>query len=324
MSKGVTLVIPTYNRAELLRHALASVQRLHVPDGWTAEVLVVDNNCTDHTPAVCAESSATGPLPVRRVVEVRQGLNHGRNRGIEEAAFDHLVYLDDDMVVDPGWLEGYSELHEHFAPDAVMGPVEPLFEEAAPAWMTSRMIESVSSTYSQKGDEPIVVPAERAHELPGCNFAVLRKVAVEVGGFHPELDRCGAGMLAGGDWEFGERLVRQRKKIAYSPKCRIRHLVSRHKISREGLLSRWEGMGATTIALMRLRGEDLSLGLRIRFGARMLRFVIRSWCSRLIGDRTAAFHWELESRMLRGLLSATPVARALRGNIAAPEKRGSS
>lgn len=313
MSNGFSIIIPTYNRAELLRTALKSVQELLVPDGWSAEILVIDNNSTDHTSHVAEEVARTGPIPLRRVVETKQGLNHGRNRGIQEASFEHLVYLDDDMLVDADWLEGYVEAWETFRPDAVVGPVEPWFEQEPAAWMTPRMIESVTSAYSRKGDRIGIVPKEHANELPGCNFSVLRSAAREVGGFHPSLDRCGAGMLAGGDWEFGERLVLLGKRVVYSPKCRIRHFISRHKISREGLRARWEGSGATAGAMMRLRGQELPFGRGLHLFLRMVRFFGRSFRCRIVGDGTTAFRWELEALNLRGLLFKTPRNLQARG-----------
>lgn len=303
---GFSIIIPTYNRAELLRTALKSVQELRIPDGRAAEIIVVDNNSTDHTADVAEEMARNGPIPLRRVVETQQGLNHGRNRGIQEACFEHLVYLDDDMQVNPGWLEGYVEAWETLHPDAVVGPVEPWFEEEPASWLTPRMIESVTSAYSRKGDRIMIVSADRAHELPGCNFGVLRHVAQEAGGFHPALDRSGAGMLAGGDWEFGQRLVRLGKRVVYSPQCRIRHFISKHKISREGLRARWEGSGATAGAMMRLQGQVIPFPRRLRLFIRMNRFFVRSWRYRVAGDETIAFHWELEALNLRGLLFKIP------------------
>jgi len=297
-----SIIIPTFNRAGLLRKAIESVQGLEIPEGWSGELLVIDNNSTDETPAVVREFDEGAPIRARYVKETTQGLNHGRNRGLREARYEHLIYLDDDMLVDPGWLVAYAGVQAELAPDAVVGPVEPMFEVDPPEWMTERMIESVTSAYSRKGDEVMVLPAERAHELPGCNFAVRRTVALDSGGFHPSLDRCGTGMLAGGDWEFGERLARSGRKVVYAPGCRIRHLISRNKISRDGLRARWEGSGATGRAMMQLRGESLPGRRRVRFFLRMVRFFGRVIRYRVAGNRREAFRWELEALSLRGLL----------------------
>lgn len=303
---GFSVIIPTYNRAELLRKALESVQALRMPPGWTGEILVIDNNSTDSTPLIARESARPGPLPVRHIIEANQGLNHARNRGLHEADFEHLIYLDDDMQVDPGWLQSYVHAQSELTPDAVVGPVEPMFEETPPDWLSRRMIESVTSSYSQKGDNLILLSKGQANELPGCNFAVLKHVALEVGGFHPSLDRCGTAMLAGGDSEFGERLAMAGKRVAYSPGCSIRHLISRSKISRAGLRARWEGSGATRRAMMRIRGEDIAFLKKVHLTLRMLRLYGRATRSAMFGDVHAAFQWELEALSLRGLVFGGP------------------
>lgn len=303
---GFSIIIPTYNRAELLRKALASVQRLHIPEDWNAEIIVIDNNSTDHTYSVVVQSHDEGPLLVRYVIEKNQGLNHSRNRGLAEARFEHLVYLDDDMTIFPDWLVGYMEALGRFSSEAVVGPVEAVYEEAPAEWMTERMIESVSSTYSQKGKNLILVPPERAHELPGCNFAVRREVGLKLGGFHPALDRSGRGMLAGGDWEFGERLVRNGYSTAYSPKCMIYHLVNSHKLSKPGLRARWQGLGATARALEKLRADEKPIGRRIHLALRMARLFVRSTRYSMVGDDKAAFRWELEACQLKGYLFHSP------------------
>ncbi|HEX6608456.1 MAG TPA: glycosyltransferase, partial [Chloroflexia bacterium] len=61
----VSVVIPTYNRAELLRAALESVQAQTAP---VAEVVVVDDGSTDDTAAVVAEFADRG-LPMRYLAE---------------------------------------------------------------------------------------------------------------------------------------------------------------------------------------------------------------------------------------------------------------
>lgn len=300
--KGFTIIIPTFNRAELLKIALDSIQRIEVPDGWDVETLVVDNNSTDSTSEVVEQYATYASIPVRCITERKQGLNYARNRGLAAANYDHLVYLDDDMTIAPSWLKGYVETFEQFAPHAIVGPVDPVFEESPAEWVTSRMLDSVNSSYSQKGDKAFILSPKEAHEIPGCNFCVLKPVAEAVGGFHPALDRSGSGMLAGGDWEFGERLARGGYRTAYSPRCRINHLISRKKLSRDGLRARWRGLGATRRTLESLRGESPSLGRRLRLFIRMIRFFSRMVGFRSIGDSGSAFRWELESQNLQGYL----------------------
>ena len=58
----VTVAICTWNRADLLDRTLAQMHRLWIPEGVTWELLVVNNNCTDHTDEVINRHAAALPL----------------------------------------------------------------------------------------------------------------------------------------------------------------------------------------------------------------------------------------------------------------------
>ena len=66
----LTVAICTWNRADLLDRTLAQLRTLRVPAGLMWELLVVDNNCTDHTRAVLARHA--GSLPLVPLREPRQ------------------------------------------------------------------------------------------------------------------------------------------------------------------------------------------------------------------------------------------------------------
>jgi GT2 family glycosyltransferase len=302
---GVSIIIPTYNRAELLGTALESVQRLLVPKNWEAEILVIDNNSSDHTAAVVRDAKQ-GPLPVRWLLEMNQGASHARNRGASEAAFEHLIYFDDDELVDAGWLEAYVAVQAAYHPDCIVGPVEPLFEQVPPKWMTSAILNPVTSSYSRKGPREGLLPPAHAHEIPGGNFGVLRSVFFEVGGFHP-------AMLAGEDFEFGARLVLSGKNIAYAPGCRIRHRIDHQKLSPIGLCARSRGWGATQRALMQLRGDPLSAMEQLRLLLRLARFFSRDVGYRLQNKKGHALECKLETERISGLLFTKPSHRRITG-----------
>lgn len=308
---GVSIIIPTYNRAELLRAALESVQHLSVPESWEAEILVIDNNSSDHTAAVVRESKQ-GSFPVRWILELNQGVSHARNRGASEAAFEHLAYFDDDELVDKGWLEAYAAVRMVHHPDCVVGPVEPLFEQVPPKWMTSAILNPVTSSYTWKGPRAGLLPATHAHEIPGGNFAVLKSVFFEVGGFHPEVP-------VGEDFEFGGRLVLSGKSVAYAPGCRIRHRIDRQKLSVAGLCARSKGWGATQRALMQLRGDTLSAKAQLRLLWQLVRFFSRDIGYRLQNKKGHALECRLETERIFGLLFTRPWQRRISGLNREPE-----
>ena len=153
----------------------------------------------------------------------------------------------------------------------------------------------IGSMYSQKGNHPLVLSPQVAHEIPGCNFGVRRDIALQVGGFDNALDRIGVGLLAGGDTEFGMRLVRSGKRVVYEPRCRIDHLISVAKLEPEYLRHRAKGMGLTTAKLRSMHGPPRRVSDWVKAGKRTAGVWIRWQKHRTFGTSADAFEWELRT-----------------------------
>jgi glycosyltransferase involved in cell wall biosynthesis len=99
----VSIIIPTYNRAQLLRLTVESVLAQTYP---ALEIIVVDDGSTDDTPAVMAQYAG-------RVIYLRQA-NQGeaaaRNRGIRTASGEYLTFLDHDDLFLPTKIERQVEV----------------------------------------------------------------------------------------------------------------------------------------------------------------------------------------------------------------------
>src|SRR5512144_2527935 len=80
----LSVVISTYNRAGVLARALESLCDQDL-DPSRYEIVVVDNNSTDHTPEVIRSFAGKAP-EVLSVFEPRQGVSYGRNTGIFTAS----------------------------------------------------------------------------------------------------------------------------------------------------------------------------------------------------------------------------------------------
>lgn len=94
----ISVVIPTYNRAELLRLTLDSVK---AQTSAAFEVIVIDDGSTDHTREVCAEYGQF----IRYVHQSNAGLSAARNAGIREASGDWIALCDSDDLWTPRKLE---------------------------------------------------------------------------------------------------------------------------------------------------------------------------------------------------------------------------
>ena len=94
----VSVIIPTYNRAAMLRQALESV-RLQEVEG--VEIIVVDSESTDGTPQVVQEFQPG----IVYLKQSRQGVAAARNLGIRNSKAPYIAFLDSDDLWLPGKLK---------------------------------------------------------------------------------------------------------------------------------------------------------------------------------------------------------------------------
>ncbi len=106
MSAGstVSVIIPSYNRAEWLPATVASVLAQTHP---ATEILIIDDGSTDNTREVCAGF----PAPVRYIRQANAGVGAARNHGMREARGEYVALVDSDDVWEPAKLEVQTALH---------------------------------------------------------------------------------------------------------------------------------------------------------------------------------------------------------------------
>lgn len=99
----LTVLIPTYNRAEILRETLEAMCKVE-RDGLVAEFVIIDNNSSDNTKEVV--ESFTFRLPIRYLFEPRPGKNCALNKALNEVKLGEIVvFTDDDVTPQPDWLK---------------------------------------------------------------------------------------------------------------------------------------------------------------------------------------------------------------------------
>lgn len=105
---NVTVILCTYNRCQILEKALSSIAASTLPQGVEWEVLVVDNNSRDQTREVAEDFCRRYPGRFRYLFEPNPGKSYALNTGIREARGDVLAFLDDDLTVEPTWLQSLT------------------------------------------------------------------------------------------------------------------------------------------------------------------------------------------------------------------------
>src|SRR6516162_7977827 len=183
----ITVAICTFNRAESLRRTLASLTAMRIPSDLAWEVVIVNNNSTDHTDEVIGEY--VDRLPVRGEFEPRAGKSNALNRAIDVAKGDYILWTDDDVVVDAGWMTAYVDAFRRW-PDAAVfgGRITPRYEAPVAKWV----IESESVLFGPYairdfGDRVHPLSADDEGYFPyGANWAI-RALEQRAFRYDPEL-----------------------------------------------------------------------------------------------------------------------------------------
>lgn len=119
-SPMVSIIILTWNQLAFTKECLASIER-HTPEAH--EVILVDNGSTDGT-ITWLRDLVSGRKNFSLIENSKNlGFSKGCNQGIEAAKGTHILLLNNDTVVTPGWLSGLLECL-HSAPDiGIVGPM---------------------------------------------------------------------------------------------------------------------------------------------------------------------------------------------------------
>ena len=217
----LTVAICTRNRARLLERAVRSVLP-QVNDG--TEVLIVDNGSTDET-EILAGRMAAESAKVRLLREEQPGLGAARNAALRQARGGWVIFLDDDAVVETGWLAAYETFTARPPSGRVAvvgGTVVPEFAAALPSWV-------------YPGDHSLNPRPDAARVTTrggpwGCNIAYRRDVALAAGMFHSHLGRNGTGLGAHEETDLNLRIERAGHEIWWLPQARIRHFLAAERL----------------------------------------------------------------------------------------------
>lgn len=223
----VTVAICTWNRSASLRETLKQLTSLRVPVGIEWELLIVNNNCTDDTDAVCAEFASV--LPIRVLHEQTPGQSRARNLAVHEARGSVICWTDDDVIVDVNWLATLLESFNRYRADWVFGASEPSWPGAPPAWYTPRLQRYFAVL--DYGPVPFIV-TDVDHPFFGLNFAGSREAHLALNGFRTEFGFQGKGGGIGEDLDMFARALEAGMRIVYTPDAKVQHVIPPDRIEK--------------------------------------------------------------------------------------------
>lgn len=216
----ISVVICTWNRADLLRPTLEQLTRIKVPFDVTWELVLVNNNSTDSTDDVV--TAFEGRLPLRRIFESKQGLSNARNAAVEQANGEYIIWTDDDVLVDEDWLAAYCAAFERWPnADVFGGKVLPWFEMDPPKWL-SENIGTLGTFFALRdlGDDERVVPV--GSNPYGASMAFRASVLRQYR-FDPNLGRSGTLLVGGEETEVINKIRAGGSDVVWVPDAIVKH-----------------------------------------------------------------------------------------------------
>ncbi|WP_046864950.1 glycosyltransferase family 2 protein [Microvirga massiliensis] len=246
----LSVVIPTYNRAELIGETLRICNQ-HA-GGVPLEFIVIDDGSTDHTPQVLHKLEAEIPGLTWRSVE-NGGPGQARNLGCSLAKHDVILFLGDDIQpLNDDFFRVHSRIHAAFPSDryAVLGKA--VWPTKEPAYFNFVMAHIQGHRGEQFGYADMI-----PYSWLDCRFFYTINISVKksvvsdwkLEGFRPELT-----LAAFEDVEFAYRLSKQVGgfKIFYDPGSIGQHI---HPYTAEGFMARQHAAGMMAKVLFDIHPE---------------------------------------------------------------------
>lgn len=211
----LSVVIPTYNRKDVLRRTLSGYLA-QASANLIREIVVVDDGSTDETRSVIEQMRQVSPFPLQYCWQANRGPAAARNRGMERVTTTLALFADDDMIPHPDLVADHVRQHQQ-NPElsvAVLGRVK---------WWPELRPTPFMEWYGTAGPLFAFGQFRENRELDfqyfySCNLSLKTEFFTAFGKFDESFN-----MAAYEDTELGFRLSKAGLRLLYSP-----HAVAYH------------------------------------------------------------------------------------------------
>jgi glucosyl-dolichyl phosphate glucuronosyltransferase len=275
----LSVIICTRNRAAEIVNCLPSVAR-EARSFSDVEVVIVDNGSTDSTREVIENVSEKLDYAFRYLFEPVAGLCQARNRGRAESRGQAIAYIDDDVLLEDGWI---AKIREHFLAeksDCLGGKVSVRLEGDAPFEIEDEMLWFFQASNFGERERELKFPE---HPI-GCNMAFRAEVFDTVGGFNTELK------LYGDETDFFRRVSEKNFTVFYDPQIEVSQVIPADRLTVEELKHKsyiW-GKGAAKVWLLSTLESDGGGGGGVKRIKKIAEFGLRTLYIQLVSIASRA------------------------------------
>ena len=252
-----TVAIPTYNGSNRLPLVLDKLKAQTGTEKIRWEIVVIDNNSSDHTAEVVREYQVDwpSPYPLNYCFEPQQGLTFARQRAIQFANGKFIGFLDDDNLPASNWVAAayyFGKKHPHVG--AYSGQIHGDYEVEPPENFSS--IEPFLAI-RQHGDRPHLFEPDKLRLPPGAGLVVVQQVWLDCVPSTPNVvGQVGKSFARGDDYEPLLHMYKAGWEIWYNPLMEIDHQIPQWRLERDYLLSIARGSGLATCKLRLINASN--------------------------------------------------------------------
>jgi glycosyltransferase involved in cell wall biosynthesis len=251
MSLTFSVIIPTYNRLQVLTQVLDALEnQVDSPD---FEVIVIDDGSTDETYNWLIKKRQNYCRSLKIFAQKNKGPAAARNSGIRAAAGPLIALLGDDTIPSTRWLSEHARAHE------IRGNPENLAVTGYTKWHSdirqTRFLRFINENGPQFGFSLIDDPEDVSFKyFYSSNITVPSKLLKR------ELFRTEFKYPAWEDTELGYRLTLGGMKIAYSPEAIVEH---NHHTDLKSFIARQKKTGISAMVFYKMHPDLVKSDFRI-------------------------------------------------------------
>lgn len=225
-------------------------------DRW--QYLLIDNASDE---ALAGAIDLSWHRGARHVREEKLGLTHARLRGIGESIGEILVFVDDDNVLDPDYLEQVEKIADKWPLlGAWAGQTRPGFEAPPPDWTREYWERLVIREFDR--DRWSNQPTDDRAMPCGAGMCARRKVADYYAHLHATgrrqflLDRAGESLISGGDSDLALCACDIGLGMGLFTSLKLTHLIPQARLTEDYLVKLAEGLAYSSVLLHSLRSTN--------------------------------------------------------------------
>ncbi len=235
IQKGISVIICCYNSAERLYETLRHLALQKTDDLFPWQIIIIDNASTDSTASFARETWKNfnrEEIEFKVIEEQKQGLSFARQKGVDEAAYEYIIFCDDDNWFAENYLlTAYRIINEDISIGAAGGISAAVSDTVMPGWFAK-----YEEAYAVGKQAPSSSYINNKGYVNGAGMITRRSIFKNtVNNKLPVIltDRKGKALSTGGDVEYCQRLLLQGYNLYYSEELIFQHFMPAFRLTEE-------------------------------------------------------------------------------------------